>query len=1731
MRALFGPYPSARVPTQLQASAVNSIPASLSSPSVSQRPVTHSAPHLRARSIHLESEVTVDSPVPVQRRARKVCNPLPPSSPPPTSPMVAPADGTGTFVASRLVNDPGLTALGAVVNVEERVVICLGCDHAILPSALVHHVHTEHNIPLPHMEEREKILPLCRSYDVHETMDRVRFPSFGCAPIEGLKPKDGFVCRTCQYAAPRYTTLVRHWSTQEHKDKCGNINSLVGIRKGLIQSFFHPGNQKWFEVELSMMGVDSGDPFALYQATYGLEFDKGPVVLYGAENGREVPPMTRLTRWDEHLSKWLATRTLVDNLLLLVDLRKSRNDAPGIGYLPEITARYLDRMSNLANSSPLHVRSLLMDCPRTDNHGRVWKPHTIMNTLIKYGEPLRRFACALLRSVSTSSPTTYQFPLSDLKKREVHLFAERLNQKAPASEDAKARFKAQQVDHFHTFLALFFLAREPTNTPLVPSAGKYDEVLECFCAVSSVRSDGLLQTPKNTSQLFAHLKYLIRGILLCEGEKRRRESLDKTLAECVEELGMRNLAVGRPSPFNMVVDYQRATSAIVYSSVQPLQMRISEDGHQFTYLTKTLDFPAFKFGLKRGVAKMRQNLDSLMFGLQIPLSFPKIWVDDWTNETRGYSFLSEHSFTAGARPWIKGLLGLPELDLVKKDTAGHLLRDTSGHMIWNSAAMQEIFARNTAFMHSAMPVTFFAASGSRGQEFADAKIGNGPRPRGIFVEADGRVWIVTRRIKTEGQTGGTVFIPSMLPDDIAQILLTYLIVIRPGLVELAHIYYDAHASMLYREFLWVTNTSVLDSNALTKLLDSFTEVYCGGIPIGLQPWRQIIVAIYRVYLGSENLLYELYKDQDQDEEDILTARMGHTVSTARKHYGVEFGVLPCVSRELFNRFRSGSILHHQLLSLLPGADELLPLVSRFGIRTRRTGQGGESAAVADIMPALSQLISSEMRKLGEELLHKLQPKQTIVQDVPHLPSFLMDLDQDFQRSPSLAPPSLAPPSIGPDANALSLPTPSSPHAEIPTRSIIPTGAIPVDALALLRELLDDPAANWKSEEQAEGIRLALAREESFVLILNVGEGKSFAYQIPALHEAAAKLWSLVVCPNKSLVNDQLQSCRKLGLTAFQWYAKDHGRPVPAHTNVIFVALETAVAPKFKVFVLDHMAKVARIFYDEIHELLCDSDYRKQWPKLQYLRAIPAQQIFGSATLALRTMKQFTTALALPPSIKVVRSDFVQRQMCFVLLELDDQKTDLRRFLNDLQSLLKEKYMGADGQGIIFRAHVNEIFSHWHPEKPKSASFSGWEHRLEHETLWLEHKSDWLMSMSTCIHGINNLRCNVVIFVNFHPILLLFGQGYGRGGRKGQECLVIFIKHGRIVWMQHPSQDDDTDCRAEGIQFMANTPGQCRRHIFGLTFNGKPQTCASVGGVPCDRCDPDFWLWAEIQAIVPDQPPADDSDEEYHRHFSDRWFNDPEVTKHEPPSPTDWFATYSDSAFHIPDLIRHPEPPLATPSNRLIAPQPVQLSNQPQRPVSTTRQFLAPQPGPVQPSNQIQGQAMEFQQAMARRRGNSGILGRLSERITGHCAACWAFTGDFIARNDDHRTFRSCSRGNNPTSAAFDDRYRTWEKLIEHPEYTACYKCGFPQDDQFLLFGHPKPSRQAPCPHVSAMKHILWVVRTTKNFWDQAYKRFKLGYTISDKDFAAWAVCDSSPTRHHNGVEMILWLNSIHKTVT
>lgn len=388
-----------------------------------------------------------------------------------------------------------------------------------------------------------------------------------------------------------------------------------------------------------------------------------------------------------------------------------------------------------------------------------------------------------------------------------------------------------------------------------------------------------------------------------------------------------------------------------------------------------------------------------------------------------------------------------------------------------------------------------------------------------------------------------------------------------------------------------------------------------------------------------------------------------------------------------------------------------------------------------------------------------------------------------------------------------------------------------------------------------------------------------------------------------------------------------------------------------------------------------------------------------------------------PTTRVIRSMFAQPNLRFFKVELHPQVTcDVEAFIRRLQAFLEVRFMGDGGQGIVFRRSVEEVLQHFEEPELGCLSFSGWKQRQEHETAWLGGDRKWIMATSTCVQGVSNRRCNVVLFVDFPPSLIHFAQGAGRAGRNGQESLVVFVTT-KDAWMPEPKDEDDFECLAEGRQLLHST-GLCRRHQFGMTFNGAPQACADVpDAVLCDVCNPGHELLHGIRELAPDRVRIQDR-------APDR-FEGHDGADEEMP--------LADEEMPLVDSDLPAEAPSLTPA--------------------TAAPFYAPVPGPVVPSVSVLMDVATF--ALRERTWDERMteLAWLSRRLRGHCVVCWALSGKLV--KNDHEPFRECVDCGSARWAL--GNLKGFDKGAIFNEFQACHICGFPQGDVFVNAGHPSPS--------------------------------------------------------------------------
>ena len=98
--------------------------------------------------------------------------------------------------------------------------------------------------------------------------------------------------------------------------------------------------------------------------------------------------------------------------------------------------------------------------------------------------------------------------------------------------------------------------------------------------------------------------------------------------------------------------------------------------------------------------------------------------------------------------------------------------------------------------------------------------------------------------------------------------------------------------------------------------------------------------------------------------------------------------------------------------------------------------------------------------------------------------------------------------------------------------------------------------------------MAFAANQNFVGVLPTGGGKSLVFLLPAIaatanpHPDGMVQKTLVVIPNKSLMDDTLKRAMKYGVSCVQWTVKTYDQVIKDNA-LILVAIESLASYKFK----------------------------------------------------------------------------------------------------------------------------------------------------------------------------------------------------------------------------------------------------------------------------------------------------------------------------------------------------------------------------------------------------------------------------------------------------------------------------------------------------------------------------------------------------------------------------------------
>jgi hypothetical protein len=283
---------------------------------------------------------------------------------------------------------------------------------------------------------------------------------------------------------------------------------------------------------------------------------------------------------------------------------------------------------------------------RVSHDAKPWKYHLDDTTLKNYTYPLHNLAFAILESMSDSHPSAYKFPLTLQMK---------MNGKELKKVLAIRGVNAGDVDIFHTLLYLF-----PSQDPSTSKHNKWSMVMECWLAVYNMQPQGNFSSAYEFTRLLSMLEYLCQGATFYKSYLVKDLDFGRSLyvlvTPCLLHLSKladydigralthycgENLHAGVLHPFNTIIEYQRFASSIMKTTGSPPTTTLSRDALIVTYKDKTMVLENWITGMRRMYDDAQLILIDLCGGEECVIDFPDTLIDDMSNTTYGYSWISK----------------------------------------------------------------------------------------------------------------------------------------------------------------------------------------------------------------------------------------------------------------------------------------------------------------------------------------------------------------------------------------------------------------------------------------------------------------------------------------------------------------------------------------------------------------------------------------------------------------------------------------------------------------------------------------------------------------------------------------------------------------------------------------------------------------------------------------------------------------------------------------------------------------------------------------------------------------------------------------------------------------------------------------------------------------------------------------------------------------------------------
>ncbi|KAF9522805.1 hypothetical protein CPB83DRAFT_899311 [Crepidotus variabilis] len=618
----------------------------------------------------------------------------------------------------------------------------------------------------------------------------------------------------------------------------------------------------------------------------------------------ELDLINRATQ-DDH-KVWTECGTLV-SLVKIQALRsllepvasKEQQEAWTGNRLMACVKSYMRHVSIHANNADVSIRRILGNIPT--GTGSTWIPKLKAGTVNKYATLL----CQLIRAIAITEEDPedwahYHFHLTPEDKR--NLLSLKTKLEDPETQSA--------LNELHTFLKPIVYPRPSSRE------SRWKDPLERFYALCTLKGDGTFHEAKDLTGLFAKMEYHMRSVMFYQGRAMMLASPSMTLLEAVSIQVKVNIGKDFESPFNACFNHHILLKALAARSTGAPTVRVSDDGLQVFFKEITFEIPRFRNGLQGLFKQAEQDLNALLYNKDYGLS--DLWKppfkDDWANVARGYSGLKRNAELDCDNEFLE--------DVFREITP--FSKTSDGLFVANIPAIDAWMSRVAAVTKNLALLAFFTAGQpARSTEFIETKIQNANRPRGLMIDHKGEVWLMTRRAKWESIAKREVFIPKKLPPHVSELLLKWLIILRPVEAMLSrHLQLTEReaekAVYAYQTYLWTLHGKPMESEDFNKVIKAFLDD-CGCLGGTIASYRHVAVEMWRLFIPPA------YDGALREEQSRMSSdQRGHSLNRARETYALEMNHLPGLSSDLLRKYAKISELWWRVIGFVPGREPLQP---------------------------------------------------------------------------------------------------------------------------------------------------------------------------------------------------------------------------------------------------------------------------------------------------------------------------------------------------------------------------------------------------------------------------------------------------------------------------------------------------------------------------------------------------------------------------------------------------------------------------------------------------------------------------------------------------------------------------------------------------------------------------------------------------------------------------------------